>query len=76
MTLADGTHSVYSSGKELAYDHVTRYKVVPFVKATDPRLTIKVDSQRMSMKGILLLFMEPYTTARGQEIPDKSPRYD
>lgn len=62
MTLADGTHIVYSSGKELSYGHVARYKVVPFDKGTDPRLPMEVDSQRMSMKGSLLLFMKPYTT--------------
>ena len=31
-TLADEAHSVYSSGKEFAYDHVMRSKVVTFKK--------------------------------------------
>ena len=32
-----------------------------FSKGTDTMLNIKVSSQRRSMKGILLLFVEPYT---------------
>jgi len=59
-TLADEAHSVYSSGKELAYDHVTRSKVVTFKKDTDTRINIKVDAQR-SLKAILLLFEESYS---------------
>ena len=47
--------------KEFAYDHVSRPKVVPINRGTDKRINIKVDSQRRSMKGILLLFVEPYT---------------
>ena len=60
-TLADEAHSVYSSGKEILYDHVTRDKVVSFVKGTETRLNIIVNPQRRSMKGILLLFVEPFT---------------
>jgi len=59
-TLADEAKSVYSSGKEFAYDHVTRSKVETFKKGTDTRVDIKVDAQRRSLKAILLLFMEPY----------------
>jgi len=60
-TLADEAYSVYSSGKEFTYDHVTRAKVVPLKKDTDTRINIKVDAQRKSLKAILLLFVEPYT---------------
>ena len=59
-TLTDEAHSVYSSGKEFAYDHIQRAEVVTFAKGTDTRLNIKVNPQRRSLKGILLLFVEPY----------------
>ena len=60
-SLAEEAESVYKSGKEFAYDHVSRSKVVPINRGTETRINIKVDSQRRSMKGILLLFVEPYT---------------
>ena len=59
--LAEEAENVYISGKEFAYDHVSRPKVVPINKGTETRINIKVDTQRRSMKGILLLFVEPYT---------------
>ena len=59
-TLADEAHSVYSSEKEFAYDHVMRSQVVTFKKDTDTRKNIKVDAQKRSLKAILLLFIEPY----------------
>ena len=62
-TLANAAKSVYTSGKEFAYDHVTRDKVVPFKKGTETRINIKVDAQRRSLKAILLLFMEGYSGA-------------
>ena len=58
--LAEEAAGVYDSGKEFAYDHVNRAKVVPINRGTETRINIKVDSQRRSMKGILLLFVEPY----------------
>ena len=58
--LAYEAAGIYTSGKELAYDHVFRDKVVTFAKGTDTRINIKVEAQRRSMKGILLLFVEPY----------------
>ena len=58
--LSDEADEVYTSGKEFAYDHLSRDKVVPFNKGTDTRINIKVSAQRRSMKGILLLFVEPY----------------
>jgi len=58
--------SVYEVGKEFAYDHVMRHKVVTFKKETTSRLNSKVDAQRRSMKGILLLFVEPYAVG-GQD---------
>ena len=59
--LADEAAGVYESGKEFAYDHVSPDKVVPINRASDARINIKVNAQRRSMKGILLLFVEPYT---------------
>ena len=59
--LAEDAESVYTSGKEFVYDHVSRSKVVPINRGTETRINIKVDAQRRSMKGILLLFVEPYT---------------
>ena len=61
VNLAEEAESVYTSGKEFAYDHVSRAKVVPIARDKDTRINIKVDAQRRSMKGILLLFVEPYT---------------
>ena len=59
-SLADDAASIYESGKEFVYDHVTRMEVVPIDKASATRINIKVNAQRRSMKGILLLFVEPY----------------
>ena len=58
--LAEEAESAYTSGKEFVYDHVSRSKVVPINRGTETRINIKVDAQRRSMKGILLLFVEPY----------------
>ena len=38
-----------------------RDKVIPFKKGTDAKINVKVNAQRRSMKGLLLLFVEPYT---------------
>ena len=60
--------SAYQAGKEFAYDHVMRHNFVSFIKETASRLNIKVDAQRRSLKGILLLFVEPFTAgARDSE---------
>ena len=59
-TLAADAHSVYSAGKKFLYDHVMRAEVVTFSKGTDTRINLRVNPQRRSLKGILLLFVEPY----------------
>ena len=59
--LADEATSTYTSGKEFAYDLVMRDRVVPVNKGADTRLTFRVNPQRRSLKGILLLFINPYT---------------
>ena len=65
--LADDATSVYQNGKEFVYDHVSR-NGVKRINSPDELVVIKVNSQRRSMKGILLLFVEPYTAgARDSE---------
>ena len=59
--LADEAASTYESGKEFAYDLVMRERVVPIAKGSDTRLNLRVNPQRRSLKGILLLFINPYT---------------
>ena len=58
--LADQATRVYESGKEFLYDHVSRDIVLEVSPSTE-RINVKVDAQRRSMKGILLLFVKPYT---------------
>ena len=66
--LADEATSTYTNGKEFAYDLVMRERVVPVNKGTDTRLNLRVNPQRRSLKGILLLFINPYTAgARDSE---------
>ena len=66
--LAKEAESAYSSGKEFAYDHVHREKVIPIKKGSDSRINLKVNAQRRSLKAILLLFTEPYAAgARDSE---------
>ena len=66
--LAEEAAEIYTRGKEFAYDHLSRDKVVPINRGTDTRINIKVSAQRRSMKGILLLFVEPYAAgARDSE---------
>ena len=61
-SLAEEAVRIYDSGKEFVYDNVIRDIVVPFAKGTDTRINIKVSPPRRSVKGILLLFVEPYAT--------------
>ena len=58
--LVDEASSVYDHAKEYVYDHVSRYKIYPINRETDTKINITVNSQRRSMKGLLLLFVEPY----------------
>ena len=59
-TLADEAMSTYNSGKEFAYDLVMHERVVPIVRDKDTRINLRVNPQRRSLKGILLLFINPY----------------
>ena len=58
--LADEAMSTYAGGKELAYDLVMREKVVSITRGSDTHLNLRVNPQRRSLKGILLLFINPY----------------
>ncbi|KAL9970077.1 hypothetical protein ACROYT_G022399 [Oculina patagonica] len=62
--IADEAFSAYSGGKEFAYDHIQRDKVVTFEKGSDTRLNLRVNPQRRSLKGILLLFIEHYNKGK------------
>ena len=65
--LADQATRVYERAKEFLYDHVSRSTVTRVDTSTE-LMNIKVDSQRRSMKGILLLFVKPYAAgARDSE---------
>ena len=59
-TLAKEATSTYDSGKEFAYDLVMRERVVPITRGSDTRLNLRVNPQRRSLKGILLLCINPY----------------
>ena len=60
-TLADEATSAYNSGKEFAYDLVMRERVVPIARDSVTHLNLRVNPQRRSLKGILLLFLSKYT---------------
>ena len=63
-TLGKEATSVYNSSKEFAYDHIMREEVMTFAKSTDSWLNIRLNPQRRALKGILLLFIEPYARWR------------
>ena len=50
-SLADEAKSTYTSGKEFAHDLVMRERVVPIVRGSDTRLTLRVNPQRRSLAG-------------------------
>ena len=59
-SLADEAASTYSNGKEFAYDLVMRERVVPISRGGETRMNLRVNPQRRSLKGILLLFINPF----------------
>ena len=59
--LAEEVMSTYASGKEFAYDLVMRERVVPITRGSDTHLNLRVNPQRRSLKGILLLFINSFT---------------
>ena len=62
--LAKKATSVYDSGQEFTYDHVIRNSVFTINKETDTKINIRVNAPRRSMKGLLLLFEEPYNASK------------
>ena len=59
-TLATEVVSTYASGKEFAYDLVMREKVVSITRGSKTHVNLMVNPQRRSLKGLLLLFINPY----------------
>jgi len=60
-TLANEAHSTYYIWKEFdIYNHVMWAEVVTFSKCTDTWNNLRVNPQRTSLKGIILLFIELY----------------
>ena len=58
--LADQATPAYTHGKMYAYDQVMLEKTVTFDRGTDADMNLLVNPQRLSLKGILLLFIVPY----------------
>ena len=59
--LADHATTVYTNGKGFAYDQAVLEKTVTFDRGTDADLNLLVNPQRRFLKGILCLFIVPYT---------------
>ena len=59
--LADEVESNYKNGKRLMYEHITHHKTISFSKSADSIINQSINVPRRSMKGLLLLFYEPYT---------------
>ena len=59
-TLANEVVSKYNSGKEFAYDFVIHEKMEPIPRGSKTRFNLTVNPQRRSLKGSLLLFINPY----------------
>ena len=60
QTLAVEAVSMYNSGKEFAYDLVMREKVVSIPRGSKTHVNLWVNPQRISLKGLLLLFINHY----------------
>ena len=66
--LANDAAGTYSYGKEFAFDYIMREQVVDVNRGTDGRLNLRVNPQHRSLKGLLPLFIVPYTAgARDSE---------
>ena len=59
-TLADEEISINNSGKAFAFDQIMREEIMTCNKNKDSMLNNRVNPQRRLLKGILLLFIEPY----------------
>ena len=58
--LAREAESAYLNGKEFLYEHITHHKTFTVNKGSDSILNENINVPRRSMKGLLLLFTEPY----------------
>ena len=58
--LAREESSSYLNGKEFMYEHVTHYKTLTVKKLEDTIMNVSITVPRLSMKGIVFLFCEPY----------------
>ena len=59
--LADEATTAYTHGKMYAYNQIMLEKTIAFDRGTAADLNLLVNPQRRSLKGILLLFIIPYT---------------
>ena len=57
--LADKVLLSYVNGKRFLYEHVSHHKTISFAKSTTI-INESINVPRRSMKGLLLLFFEPY----------------
>ena len=60
-SLAEEALNTYKSGKSILYEYVHYMTDATFEKDKDTHMSIKVDSQRLSLKAVVLLFEDPYT---------------
>ena len=67
--LAEKVLSNYKNGKRFMYEHVTHHKTISITRGTDSIINESINVPRRSMKGLLLLFYEPYAEgARDSDI--------
>lgn len=68
--LADESMKKYLNGKRFMYEHVTHHKTLTIDRQKDSIINESINVPRRSMKGLLLLFYEPY--AKGARDSEKS----
>ena len=51
----------YLNGNRFMYEHETHHKTISITKGTDSIINESINVPRRSMKGLLLLFYEPFT---------------
>ena len=59
--LADEAKSNYLNGKRYMYEHINHHKTISIDAGTTSIINESINVPRRSMKGILLLFYQPYT---------------
>ena len=66
--LPDLAKSNYLNGKRFMFEHKTHHKTISIAKGTDLIINEIINVPRKSIKGLLILFYEPYTAgARDSE---------